>query len=118
MTITVRGAIFATVIVSEFVPVVGPSVHWPTEVGPLADVVGALIRLPPPWDTTTVTLTPDMTFPFWSLTTNVGLVASVAPAGPLVGGAVTSSTEVGTGAGAEESWHAYKVSTHVRTTNG
>jgi hypothetical protein len=113
VTVAVTGEILATVIVKEFVPGVLPRVHSPTEVGPLADTVGELLNVPPPTDTTTVTLTPAIALPFWSFTTNVGLVGSATPAAALLGGAVTNSTDVGT-RGAEVSWHAYKVRTQER----
>jgi hypothetical protein len=118
-TVTVTDETPATVIVKELAAIASPRVHLPTDVGPLADTVGAFASVPPPALTVTLTATPAMTFPFWSLTMNVGLVGRATPAAALAGGAETTSIEVATGRGPDESPppHAPTIRTQVRKTS-
>jgi hypothetical protein len=103
VTVIVTDGTPATVIVKVLDAIAPPRVQLPTDVGPRADTVAAFASVPPPAVTVTLTATPAMTFPFWSLTTNVGLVGRATPAVALAGGAETISIEVATGGGPDES---------------
>ena len=72
----------ADVAVSEFAPAVVPSVQLVTVAMPLASVVTADVgtTVPPPVATANVTDTPDFGFPFASVTSTLGSVATAEPA--------------------------------------
>ena len=86
-----------------FSPIAFPSVHVPTDVEGVFDLVGALAMEPPPAVTETVTETPLSAFPFLSLTTKVGAVDSGNPAAGAPLGSLESSIEAGVALGPEES---------------
>lgn len=69
------------VAVKVLAPAVAPSVQEPTVAMPLALVIAAPpATLPPPDAAANVTLTPDTTLPFASLTITDGAIATALPA--------------------------------------